>query len=195
MRWFYPDRGDFVAFVGNLASRGLVHDAIRTFRGAAAFPSEGAALPAFVTGVGWSDQWSFWQVGYLVDGDGDGHGAVPESELRPAGRPAGHAKLQAAGARDGGAGGGEAREVAIRIGSDRRSLRSLAWRRASRPGSSLTRTFRTGAQMIHPRPESAVNSGREIGDGRHVQHLRRGGQRYGHWGLVSARAPVLAKPN
>lgn len=51
VRRFYPDRGDFVAFVGNLGSRALVHDAIRTFRGAAAFPSEGAALPAFVTGV------------------------------------------------------------------------------------------------------------------------------------------------
>jgi hypothetical protein len=62
--WFYPDRGDFVAFVGNLGSRGLVHDALLTFRGAAAFPSEGAVMPAFVTGVGWSDQWSFWQVGY-----------------------------------------------------------------------------------------------------------------------------------
>jgi hypothetical protein len=62
--WFYPDRADFVAFVGNLGSRSVVHDAIRTFRGAAAFPSEGAALPSFVTGVGWSDQWSFWQVGY-----------------------------------------------------------------------------------------------------------------------------------
>ena len=62
--WFYPDRGDFVAFVGNLGSRSVVRDAIRTFRGAAAFPSEGAALPSFVTGVGWSDQWSFWQVGY-----------------------------------------------------------------------------------------------------------------------------------
>lgn len=62
--WFYPNRGDFVAFVGNLGSRGVVHEAIATFRGAAAFPSEGAALPSFVTGVGWSDQWSFWQVGY-----------------------------------------------------------------------------------------------------------------------------------
>lgn len=62
--WFYPSRGDFVAFVGNLGSRGVVHEAIATFRGAAAFPSEGAALPSFVTGVGWSDQWSFWQVGY-----------------------------------------------------------------------------------------------------------------------------------
>lgn len=62
--WFYPDRGDFVGFVGNLGSRGVVRDAIRTFRGAVAFPSEGAALPSFVAGVGWSDQWSFWQVGY-----------------------------------------------------------------------------------------------------------------------------------
>jgi len=61
---FYPDRGDFVAFVGNLGSRGVVHDAIRTFRDAEAFPSEGAVLPSFVTGVGWSDQWSFWKVGY-----------------------------------------------------------------------------------------------------------------------------------
>jgi hypothetical protein len=62
--WFFPDRGDFVAFVGNLGSRGVVHDAIGTFRKSAAFPSEGAALPSFITGVGWSDQWSFWQVGY-----------------------------------------------------------------------------------------------------------------------------------
>jgi hypothetical protein len=62
--WFYPDRGDFIAFVGNLGSRGVVREAVATFRGAARFPSEGAALPSFVTGVGWSDQWSFWQVGY-----------------------------------------------------------------------------------------------------------------------------------
>lgn len=62
--WFYPNRGDFVAFVGNTSSRALVREAVGVFRGAAAFPSEGAALPGFVTGVGWSDQWSFWQVGY-----------------------------------------------------------------------------------------------------------------------------------
>ena len=62
--WFYPERGDFVGFVGNLGSRGVVREAIGAFRGAVAFPSEGAALPSFVTGVGWSDQWSFWQVGY-----------------------------------------------------------------------------------------------------------------------------------
>ena len=62
--WFYPDRGDFVGFVGNLSSRSLVRRAIDTFRSKGAFPSEGAALPAFVPGVGWSDHWSFWQTGY-----------------------------------------------------------------------------------------------------------------------------------
>jgi hypothetical protein len=62
--WFYPDRGDFVAFVGDLSSRSLVRTSIETFRGAARFPSEGAAMPSFVSGVGWSDQWSFWKMGY-----------------------------------------------------------------------------------------------------------------------------------
>jgi Zn-dependent M28 family amino/carboxypeptidase len=62
--WFFPDRANFVAFVGDLGSRSLVRDAIGAFRASAQFPSEGAAMPAFVTGVGWSDQWSFWQVGY-----------------------------------------------------------------------------------------------------------------------------------
>lgn len=61
---FYPSRGDFVGFVGDTTSRPLVRRAIGVFRSATAFPSEGAALPAWVVGVGWSDQWSFWQVGY-----------------------------------------------------------------------------------------------------------------------------------
>jgi len=62
--WFYPDRGDFIAFVGNTSSRSLVRESIGAFRAAEQFPTEGAAMPAFVTGVGWSDQWSFWQSGY-----------------------------------------------------------------------------------------------------------------------------------
>jgi hypothetical protein len=60
----YPSRGNFVAFVGDLSSRTLVRDSIRIFRATTSLPSEGAALPAFIPGVGWSDQWSFWQVGY-----------------------------------------------------------------------------------------------------------------------------------
>lgn len=60
----YPDTGDFIGFVGNYGSRSLVKRAIRTFRTHAQFPSEGAAPPAWVPGVGWSDHWSFWQEGY-----------------------------------------------------------------------------------------------------------------------------------
>ena len=61
---FYPLQGNFIAFIGNAASGGLVREVIASFRRHTQFPSEGAALPGFVTGVGWSDQWSFWQQGY-----------------------------------------------------------------------------------------------------------------------------------
>jgi Zn-dependent M28 family amino/carboxypeptidase len=60
----YPSTGNFIAFVGNIASRELVRTAIVSFRHHAQFPSEGAALPNALPGVGWSDHWSFWQVGY-----------------------------------------------------------------------------------------------------------------------------------
>ncbi|HWP01518.1 MAG TPA: M28 family peptidase [Methylococcus sp.] len=61
---FYPSRGDFLAFVGNIASRDLVRRSIAAFRRHAAFPSEGVAAPGWVGGVHWSDHWSFWQEGY-----------------------------------------------------------------------------------------------------------------------------------
>jgi hypothetical protein len=61
---FYPDTGNFIAFVGNFASRSLVHASIKTFRESTRFPSEGLAAPGFIPGIGWSDQWAFWQEGY-----------------------------------------------------------------------------------------------------------------------------------
>ncbi|MHC4958380.1 MAG: M28 family peptidase [Planctomycetota bacterium] len=60
----YPGTGNFVALVGNVASRNLVHRALKTFREHATIPSEGVAMIGAVPGVGWSDHWSFWQVGY-----------------------------------------------------------------------------------------------------------------------------------
>jgi len=61
---FYPTRGNFIGFVGNVGSRALLRRTISLFRQQAKLPSEGAALPSFIPGVAWSDQWSFWQHGY-----------------------------------------------------------------------------------------------------------------------------------
>lgn len=61
---FYPDTGNFIGFVGNISSRGLVRRAVGAFRAATAFPSEGVAAPSGIEGVHWSDHWAFWQTGY-----------------------------------------------------------------------------------------------------------------------------------
>lgn len=60
----YPDTADFIAFVTRVRDAGLLRRALKAFRADASIPSEGAALPGFVAGVGWSDHWSFWQHDY-----------------------------------------------------------------------------------------------------------------------------------
>ncbi len=60
----YPNRGNFIAFVGNLATRSQVRDSVRIFREQVLFPSEGIAAPAIFPGIDWSDHWSFWRAGY-----------------------------------------------------------------------------------------------------------------------------------
>ncbi len=64
LRWFYPDRGNFVAFVSNLRSRRALDAAVRAFRSRSDFPAQRLASPGFVPGVAWSDQLSFWRAGY-----------------------------------------------------------------------------------------------------------------------------------
>jgi hypothetical protein len=60
----FPDRADFVAFVGLLASRPLVRETVRSFRSHTAFPSIGGVAPGFIPGIDWSDHWSFAQHGF-----------------------------------------------------------------------------------------------------------------------------------
>ncbi|MBI3982075.1 MAG: M20/M25/M40 family metallo-hydrolase [Gemmatimonadetes bacterium] len=62
--FFYPDRGHFVGFVSDIGSGPLVRRTLAAFRRAAPFPSEGAAAPSWVSGVGWSDHMPFWVHGY-----------------------------------------------------------------------------------------------------------------------------------
>ncbi len=62
---FYPDRGNFLAFVANLASGGLLRKAIAGFRQHASLPSQGIAAPvALVPDIRRSDHAMFWAQGY-----------------------------------------------------------------------------------------------------------------------------------
>jgi len=60
----YPSQGNFIAVVGDISSRDLVHTVIESFRRNASFPSQGGALPGSLPGISWSDHWAFWEQGY-----------------------------------------------------------------------------------------------------------------------------------
>jgi hypothetical protein len=60
----YPTTGNFIGFVSNVRSAGLLRKAARAFKARTAFPIRSAAAPAAIPGVAWSDHWSFWQAGY-----------------------------------------------------------------------------------------------------------------------------------
>ena len=60
----YPDVGNFIGFVANLESGPLVRTARAAFERRATLPVQDLIGPADVPGVGWSDQWSFWEAGY-----------------------------------------------------------------------------------------------------------------------------------
>jgi hypothetical protein len=61
---FYPHTANFIGFVGNIGSRHLVRQTLDSFRSHTRFPSEGTAAPGWLTGIGWSDHWSFWREGF-----------------------------------------------------------------------------------------------------------------------------------
>jgi Zn-dependent M28 family amino/carboxypeptidase len=60
----HPDTGNFIGMVSNLASADLLERVRRAFQARTSFPVEATAAPDGLPGVGWSDQWSFWQAGY-----------------------------------------------------------------------------------------------------------------------------------
>ena len=63
-RHFYPDKGNFIAFVSNLRSRRTMRRFAAAFRAHSSFPAEQLATLAWIPGVAWSDHLSFWRCGY-----------------------------------------------------------------------------------------------------------------------------------
>ena len=61
---FYPNRGNFIAVVGDFSSRRLVREVVANFKKKTRFPVESTVAFGFVPGIDFSDHWSFWQEGY-----------------------------------------------------------------------------------------------------------------------------------
>lgn len=61
---FYPNKGNFIAVVGNPHSCRLVKQIKSTFRNHSQFPIESAIGLGFIPGIDFSDHWSFWKQGY-----------------------------------------------------------------------------------------------------------------------------------
>ena len=65
IRRIYPQQGNFIAFVSNLNSRGLLVQSVASFRRHGQFPSEGMSAPEWlVRDVRRSDQSSYWAFGF-----------------------------------------------------------------------------------------------------------------------------------
>lgn len=62
--FFYPDRGNFLAFIGNFVSRKYMIQATMGFKKGSSFPIEAGVVPKWTKGASWSDHYSFWKFGY-----------------------------------------------------------------------------------------------------------------------------------
>jgi Zn-dependent M28 family amino/carboxypeptidase len=64
LKFFYPDRGDFIACVSDLRSWGALRRFVAALRAASDFPAESLAAFRSVPGLAWSDHAAFWNSGY-----------------------------------------------------------------------------------------------------------------------------------
>lgn len=63
LKYFYPDRANFIAVVGNLGSKRFVNTVAETFREKTSIPVEALSAPRMIPGVDFSDQLNFWKAG------------------------------------------------------------------------------------------------------------------------------------
>ncbi len=65
-RPFYPDRGNFIAFVGNLSSRSFTLRLKKAFAAASSVPVESLSGISVIPGVDFSDHRNFWKFGFAA---------------------------------------------------------------------------------------------------------------------------------
>jgi Zn-dependent M28 family amino/carboxypeptidase len=61
---FYPNKANFIAVVGRFGLARLIREIVIDFKKATNFPIESVVTFGFITGVDFSDHWSFWKDGY-----------------------------------------------------------------------------------------------------------------------------------
>ena len=64
LKWFYPDTGNFIAFVSNIQSNSFTQKLKNGFKKSSTLPAESLSAPSVVPGVDFSDHRSFWKFGY-----------------------------------------------------------------------------------------------------------------------------------
>lgn len=62
--YFYPDKGNFIAFVGNISSMRFTEKVKSNFKTASSFPVESLNGISIIPGVDFSDHRNFWKFGY-----------------------------------------------------------------------------------------------------------------------------------
>jgi Zn-dependent M28 family amino/carboxypeptidase len=63
-KWFYPNAGDYIAFVGNLHSKAFTNRFVKIFKDVSSLKYEALNTVSFVLGVDFSDHRSFWHFDY-----------------------------------------------------------------------------------------------------------------------------------
>jgi Zn-dependent M28 family amino/carboxypeptidase len=63
-KWFYPNKGDFIAFVGNVSSKAFTKRVKDAFMQASTLPVESLNTVSIVPGIDFSDHSSFWKFGF-----------------------------------------------------------------------------------------------------------------------------------
>lgn len=62
--YFFTDVANFIALVALPGGRAFLHEVVAAFRKHTQFPTIGGTAPDLIPGIGWSDHWAFWQLGY-----------------------------------------------------------------------------------------------------------------------------------
>lgn len=62
--FIFPSTANFLSFVAMPGSRTFLHEVLGAFRRNTMIPTMGGTAPDLFEGIGWSDHWSFWQLGY-----------------------------------------------------------------------------------------------------------------------------------